>query len=196
MNQKPIADLAEVMVGLVLKRKEADPTTSNIYKYKALTLKSLNAEGWIDKDQLDIYESSENLDQRYLALEGDVLMKLTPPYTAVAIDKEIHGSVVPAQFIIIRIKGKRIIPGYLAFYLNANDVKREIVLDATGSSVAMLKTATIRELKIPILEMNKQQTITELSRLMVHERQLMSKLAETNEKYYQALTKSLIKEDK
>lgn len=196
MNQKSIADLAEVMVGLVLKRKEADPTTSNIYKYKALTLKSLNAEGWIDKDQLDIYKSSENLDERYLALEGDVLMKLTPPYTAVAIDEEIHGSVVPAQFIIIRIKDKRIIPGYLAFYLNANDVKREIVLDATGSSVAMLKTATIRELKIPILEMNKQQTITELSKLMVRERHLMNTLTETNEIYYQALKKSLIKEDK
>jgi len=196
MNQKSIADLAEVMVGLVLKRKEADPTTSNIKHYKSLTLKSLNAEGWIDKDQLDNYKSNEDLDERYLALEGDVLMKLTPPYTAVAIDKEIQGSVVPAQFIIIRIKDKRIIPGYLAFYLNANDVKREIVLDATGSSVAMLKTATIRELKIPILEMKKQRNIAEVSRLMVHERQLMSKLAETKEKYYQALTKSLIKEDK
>ena len=196
MNQKSIADLAEVMVGLVLKRKEADPTTSNIYKYKALTLKSLNAEGWIDKDELDIYKSKEDLDERYLALEGDVLMKLTPPYTAVAIDKEIQGSVVPAQFIIIRIKDKRIIPGYLAFYLNAADVKKEIVLGATGNIIPMLKTSIIRELKIPILEMKKQRNIAEVSWLMVHERQLMSKLAETKEKYYQALTKSLIKEDK
>lgn len=195
MIRKSIADLAEVMVGLVLKRKEADPTTSNIYKYKALTLKSLNAEGWIDKDQLDIYESSENLDQRYLALEGDVLMKLTPPYTAVAIDKEIQGSVVPAQFIIIRIKDKRIIPVYLAFYLNAADVKKEIVLGATGTIIPMLKTSIIRELKIPILEMKKQRNIAEVSKLMVQERHLMSKLAETKEKYYQALTKSLIKED-
>lgn len=196
MIRKSIADLAEVMVGLVLKRKEADPTTSNIYKYKALTLKSLNAEGWIDKDQLDIYESSENLDQRYLALEGDVLMKLTPPYTAVAIDKEIHGSVVPAQFIIVRIKDKRTIPGYLAFYLNAADVKKEIVLGATGNIIPMLKTSIIRELKIPILEMKKQRNIAEVSNLMVQQRHLMSKLAETKEIYYQALTKSLIKEDK
>jgi hypothetical protein len=44
--------------------------------------------------------------------------------------------------------------------------------------------------------MKKQRNIAEVSRLMVHERQLMSKLAETKEKYYQALTKSLIKEDK
>ena len=196
MNQKSIADLAEVMVGLVLKRKEADPTTSNIYKYKALTLKSLSSECWIDGELLDDYVSNEDLDERYLALEGDVLMKLTPPYTAVAIDKEIQGSVVPAQFIIIRIKDKRIIPGYLAFYLNAADVKKEIVLGATGNIIPMLKTSIIRELKIPILEMKKQRNIAEVSRLMVHERQLMSKLAETKEKYYQALTKSLIKEDK
>ena len=196
MNQKSIADLAEVMVGLVLKRKEAELTTSNIYKYKALTLKSLSSECWIDGELLDDYVSIEDLDERYLALKGDVLMKLTPPYTAVAIDKEIQGSVVPAQFIIIRIKDKRIIPGYLAFYLNAADVKKEIVLGATGNIIPMLKTSIIRELKIPILEMKKQRKIAEVSRLMVHERQLMSKLAETKEKYYQALTKSLIKEDK
>jgi len=184
------------MVGLVLKRKEADPITSNLYKYKALTLKSLNPEGWIDKDQLDIYKSSEDLDKRYLALEGDVLMKLTPPYTAVAIDKEIHGSVVPAQFIIIRMKDKRIIPGYLAFYLNAADVKREIVLGATGTVIPMLKTPIIRELKIPILDIRKQRNIAEISKLIVQERHLLSRMAETKEKFYQAITESLIKEDK
>lgn len=196
MIRKPIAELTDVMVGLVLKRKEAIAIATNIYHYKALILKSLSPEGWIDAELLVDYISNESLDERYLALEGDVLMKLTPPYTAVAIDKDIHGSVVPAQFIIIRINDKRIIPGYLAFYLNAADIKREIVLGATGTVIPMLKTATIRELQIPILEMNKQQNIAEVSKLMVQERHLMNKLAEIKEKYYQALTKSLIKEEK
>jgi restriction endonuclease S subunit len=195
MIKKPIVDLADVMVGLVLKRKEADPTTPYIYHYKALTLKSLNSEGWIDKDLLDEFKSNEDLDKRYLCLEGDVIIKITPPYTAVAINKDIHGSVVPAQFIIIRVNNKSLVPEYLAFYLNAGEVRKEIILSATGNIIPMLKTGTIRELEIPILDLEKQLKIGEVSKLIVKERRLMSKLAETKDKYYQALTKSLIKEE-
>jgi restriction endonuclease S subunit len=195
MIKKPIVDLADVMVGLVLKRKEADPTTPYIYNYKALTLKSLNSDGWIDKDLLDEFKSNEDLDKRYLCLDGDVIIKITPPYTAVAINKDFHGSVVPAQFIIIRVNNKSLVPEYLAFYLNAGEVRKEIILSATGNIIPMLKTGTIRELEIPILDMEKQLKIGEVSKLIVKERHLMNKMSETKEKYYQALTKSLIKED-
>ncbi len=196
MIYKPVADLGDVMVGLVLNRKEANPTTLPIYYYKALTLKSLNSEGWIDKTLLDDFKSIENLDEKYLCLEGDVLIKITPPYTAVAINKELHGTVIPAQFIIIRLKGKAVVPEYLAFYLNADEMKREIMLSATGNIVSMLRIGTIRDLKIPIPDLEKQLKISEVSKLIVEERHLMNKLVETKEKYYQALTKSLIKEDK
>lgn len=196
MIYKPVVDLADVMVGLVLNRKEANPTTLPIYYYKALTLKSLNSEGWIDKTLLDDFKSIENLDEKYLCLEGDVLIKITPPYTAVAINKELHGTVIPAQFIIIRIKDKALVPEYLAFYLNADEVKREIMLSATGNIVSMLRIGTIRDLKIPIPDLEKQLKIGEVSKLIIEERHMMNKLVETKEKYYQALTKSLIKEDK
>lgn len=196
MIYKPVVDLADVMVGLVLNRKEANPTTLSIYYYKALTLKSLNSEGWIDKTLLDDFKSLENLDEKYQCLEGDVLIKITPPYTAVAINKELHGTVIPAQFIIIRLKGKAVVPEYLAFYLNADEMKREIMLSATGNIVSMLRIGTIRDLKIPIPDLEKQLKIGEVSKLIIEERHLMNKLVETKEKYYQALTKSLIKEDK
>lgn len=196
MIYKPVVDLADVMVGLVLNRKEANPTTLPIYYYKALTLKSLNSEGWIDKTLLDDFKSIENLDEKYLCLEGDVLIKITPPYTAVAINKELHGTVIPAQFIIIRLKGKSVVPEYLAFYLNADEMKREIMLSATGNIVSMLRIGTIRDLKIPIPDLEKQLKIGEVSKLIIEERHLMNKLVETKEKYYQALTKTLIKEDK
>lgn len=196
MIYKPVADLADVMVGLVLNRKEANPTTLPIYYYKALTLKSLNSEGWIDKTLLDDFKSIENLDEKYLCLEGDVLIKITPPYTAVAINKELHGTVIPAQFIIIRLKGKAVVPEYLAFYLNADEMKREIMLSATGNIVSMLRIGTIRDLKIPIPDLEKQLKIGEVSKLIIEERHLMNKLVETKEKYYQALTKTLIEEDK
>jgi len=194
MNKKPIGELADIMVGLVLKRKEAGIADNARFHYMALTLRCLNSEGWIDEAYLDEFESSEKLDSRYLTLEGDIVVKMTTPYTAVAINKDTSGCVVPAQFIIVRVKEK-VVPGYIALYLNTDKIRKHIALSATGMTVPMLKTGTIKDLEIPLLEYDRQLKIAEVGRLMVEERHLLTKLVNTKEKYNQALIEALIKED-
>lgn len=196
MIYKPIGSLADIMVGLVLKRKEAEVGVMKKYNYKALTLKSFNAEGWIDKKYLDDYESSEILDNRYLCLKDDVIIKLTPPYTAVTVSEETKGYVVPSQFIIIRLIDKTLIPEYLALYLNSEKVKKHISITATGMTVPMIKTGTLREFEIPILSLNKQTQIAEVSKLFVKERHLLYQMISEKEKFYQALTEAMIMEEK
>jgi restriction endonuclease S subunit len=192
---KPIGSLADIMVGLVLKRKEAEVGIVKKHKYKALTLKSFNSEGWIDKRYLDDFESSEILDDRYLCLNGDVIIKLTPPYTAVAISEDTVGYVVPSQFIIIRIKETKLIHEYLALYLNSEKVKKYIQITATGITVPMIKTGTLKDLEIPILNLDKQIRVAEVSKLIIKERHLLYKLISEKEKFYQALTEAIIMED-
>lgn len=193
---RKVSDIADVMVGLVLSRKEAENVYSTKQVYKALTLRSMDSDGWIDKDMLDVYHSVEVLDDRYLSLEGDILIKVTPPYTAVAINADTCGFVIPAQFIIIRIFEKDVIPEYLSLFLNSAEVKRHIIVSATGMTVPMIKTMTIRDLKIPIRSTKVQKKISEISTLIVRERQLLTKLTKLKEDYYQTLTSVLIKEEK
>jgi restriction endonuclease S subunit len=193
---KPIETHADIMVGLVLKRKEAEEGKPTKYKYKALTLKSFNSEGWIDKKYLDDFESSEILDDRYLCLKGDVIIKLTPPYTAVSIDDETKGYVVPSQFIIIRLIDMMLTPEYLALFLNSDKVKKHISITATGMTVPMIKTGTLKELEIPIVHKEKQTQIAEVSKLIIKERHLLYKMISEKEKYYQALTEAMIMEEK
>jgi restriction endonuclease S subunit len=193
---KPIGTHADIMVGLVLKRREADNINITKHKYKALTLKSFNSEGWIDKRYLDDFVSSDYLENRYLSLKDDVIIKITPPYTAVCIDGETEGFVVPSQFIIIRLTDKFLIPEYLAMFLNSDRVKKHIAITATGMTVPMIKTGTIRELEIPIVHLEKQTKIAEVSKLIIKERHLLYKMISKKEKYYQALTEAMIMEDK
>jgi restriction endonuclease S subunit len=195
LTNEPIGSFAEIMVGLVLKRREADVSALKKYKYRALTLKSFNSEGWIDKKYLDDFESTVNLDERYLTLRGDVVIKITPPYTAVTISEDTSSYVVPSQFIIIRINDKRLIPEYLALYLNSEKVKKYITITATGMTVPMIKTGTIRELEIPIVELDRQKKTAEVSKLIISERHLLYKFISEKEKYYQALTEAIIKEE-
>lgn len=193
---KPIGTYADIMVGLVLKRREAVNTDIAKHKYKVLTLKCFNSEGWIDKNFLDDFVSSDYLENRYLSLKDDVIIKITPPYTAVCIDDETKGLVVPSQFIIIRLTENFLIPGYLAMFLNSDRVKKYIAITATGMTVPMIKTGTMRELEIPILQLEKQTQIAEVSKLIIQERHLLYKMISKKEKYYQALTEALIMEDK
>ena len=193
---EPIGTHADVMVGLVLKRKEAEEGGVSKHKYKVLTLKSFNSEGWIDKKYLEDFESSEYLDNRYLCLKDDVIIKITPPYTAVSIDVETKGFVVPSQFIIIRLTDKKLIPEYLTLFLNSDRVKKHIAITATGMTVPMIKTGTIRELEIPIVNIEKQIQIAEVSKLIIQERHLLYKMISEKEKYYQALTEAMIMEEK
>lgn len=190
-----IGSLADIMVGLVLKRKEADNSYDIKQKYKALTLKSFNSEGWIDENYLDDFESNEILDNRYLTLKGDVIIKITPPYTAVSIDRFTEGYVVSSQFIIIRLLNEFIVPDYLSLYLNSDKVKKHISVTATGTTVPMIKTGSLRELEIPIISFEKQIHIAEISKLIIKERHLLYKMISKKEKYYQALTEVLIKEE-
>ena len=193
---KPIGTYADIMVGLVLKRREADNTDIAKHKYKVLTLKSFNSEGWIDKNYLDDFVSSDYLENRYLSLKDDVIIKITPPYTAVCIDDETKGLVVPSQFIIIRLIDKFLVPEYLAMFLNSDRVKKHIAITATGMTVPMIKTGTIRELGIPMVSLEKQTQIAEVSKLIIKERHLLYKMISQKEKYYQALTEAMIMEDK
>lgn len=196
LKLQQLGDLTEVMVGLVLKRKEADPNDLQNHKYNLLTLRSFNQEGWIDKNYLDEFESSEKLDDRYLCLNDDVVIRLTQPYTAVVIDKNFEGCVVPSQFAIVRPKSKKIISNYLSLYLNSDRVKKHITLSATGITVPMIKTGSLRELKIPIFTLTRQNKIAEVNKLIIKERHLLYKMISEKEKFYQALTEVILTEDK
>jgi len=192
---KRMEDVADIMVGLVLRRKEADIGDEKTYNYKSLTLKSFNSEGWVNKKYLDDYDSVEELDDRYLTLKGDVIIRLTNPYTAITITKETEGYVVPSQFIIIRINSKEIISEYLSLYLNTEKLKRLIFVNAVGVTVPMIKTGTLRDLSIPIIDKNKQSKVAEISKLIIKERHMLYKLISEKEKYYEALTEAIIMEE-
>lgn len=195
MSKVPIGDLAEVMVGLVLKRREAAPIETKKSFYKALTLRSFNPEGWIDQTLLDDFESAERLSDRYLGIEGDVIIKLTPPYTVVAISKSLNQCVVPSQFAIIRCNQMLLISEYLAMVLNTDRMKKSIILGSTGVTVPMVKTGTIRDIEIPLPSLEKQRKFADIARLIVQERHLLNELVSAKEKYYQALIETIIMEE-
>ena len=80
-----LQDLASVRSGLVLSRKQAKEPSE--YRYPLINLRCIQQEGTIQLKEADIYEAKEPLKEEYLSQSGDIIVRLTAPYTAVLIDE-------------------------------------------------------------------------------------------------------------
>lgn len=186
--------IAKINTGLVLNRKKAKSKENIAMKYKLITLKSISQIGIIDKNELDKFNSNEILSENYITKFNDVVIRLSEPNTAVFIDKELEGLLIPSQFCLIRVKSDKINPKFLSWYLNSNYVKKEIQKSLIGSAIAIIKTSFLNDLEIRNISLEKQNKIVEINDLKIKEEKLTKKLIEEKNKLYNGLIKKIIEE--
>ena len=76
-----LSNVAAVRSGLVLSRKEARGTFR--IRYPLLNLRCIKPEGYIDMDQIDIFDAADSLSPEYLSQVGDVVIRLTAPSSSI-----------------------------------------------------------------------------------------------------------------
>ena len=180
-----INDIAVVRTGLVTARKKKDAALLGTYKYQLLNLRCIANEGYIDKDYIEPYELSEELKDDYLTRMGDILIRLSAPYTAVMINKpELCGLVVPSHFAIIRVDERYALPGYVFWVLRREKNKITMMQNSSGSTAfGTISSGLISSLPITLLPLHEQQIIGELLCLSEREQELLQKLSEEKKTY-------------
>ena len=177
-----LGNIATVRSGLVLSRKQAREALG--IKYPLLNLRSINPGGYIDTEQLDVFEASESLSPDYLSQVGDIIVRLSVPYTAVLIDEATAGMVVSSNFVIIRVDCRELLPEYLFWLLNTQKVKRSIYENTSSNMLGAIKAKYFSDFDIPALPITKQQRIADMNALALKETMLLRHLAEEKERYY------------
>lgn len=178
-----LGEVASVRSGLVLKRKEAKPDQPSIV-YRALNLRSVIPNGYLDATQLDLFSASEVLSPDYLTHEGDIVIRLTAPYTAILIDKSTAGIIITSNFVVIRVDSKLMLPSYLAWLLNTPKQKKQIYESATGNMLSAINAKYYANLNLTLLPIDDQRKIAKLNQLAQRETKLLLRLAEEKAKYY------------
>ncbi|MBU7008815.1 restriction endonuclease subunit S [Phosphitispora fastidiosa] len=191
-EERRIGDLASVTTGLVVKRKQAELPEEIVTTYSMLTLKSFEQDGWLNTDELENFESSEHLDHKYLTKEGDIVIRLSHPNTAIIIDHEQEGYIIPSLFAVIRLSTNVLLPEYLSIYLNSNVMKRFYVKGAIGSAIQIIKTSMLKDAVIRFPNLERQVKIVGLCRLIAKEKKLLSELVEEKFRYYNAVINKMI----
>ena len=62
--------------------QENRPKESSEYRYPLINLRCVQQDGTIQLNEADIYEAKEPLKEEYLSQSGDIIVRLTAPYTA------------------------------------------------------------------------------------------------------------------
>lgn len=170
-----LGKLATIRTGLVFSRKEAPPN-ENYYKYNALSLKNITEDRQINKAETDVYYASEQLKEEFFTQNGDVLLRLSAPYTAVLITETEIGLLIPSHFAIIRA-GEKLDPYYLHWWLGEN--KKQFYKNASGATImGTISSGFIAEMDFEPLKMEMQKIIGEIFALSNQEQQLLSLLAD------------------
>jgi len=158
-----------IRTGLVLSRKEA-LLDENGQIYRALSLKDVAEDGQILLTGIENYSAVEPLKEEYFTREGDVLLRLSAPYTAVIITKKESGLLVPSHFAIIRTK-KMVDPRYLRWWL-AKKRKWFYKVASGGTMMGTISSGYVAQMPFEPPPLEKQRKIGEIFELINREQQL------------------------
>lgn len=190
---KTLGELFVISSGLVSRRKEAPPNVSGI-KYRILTLRSINENGLIDKKGIDDFTSVEEIDKKHLAQVGDIVIRLSNPFTAAIIGEDAEGVIITSLFAILRPKTNNVIPEYVSIYLNGEDMKKQYMKDASGSALQMIKTSSLKDFIVKIPDIRKQEQVINMNKLLIRESILLQDLIENKKIYSRLILNKLMEE--
>lgn len=176
---------ATVRSGLVLARKLLKEKTE--YSYRSINLKSIDAKGYVKKETLDVVYAKEPLSEDYLTTIGDIIVRLSTPYTAVLIDEATENLVIPSNFVVIRTRSEVILPEYLVWLLNTEFIRKKVYENSTSNMLGSVTATYYQNLEIDLPSVSEQQKIADIYRLSMKEISLLYRLAREKEKYYEQI---------
>ncbi len=194
MKKIELGELAKINTGLVTARKQAKKTNACIKMYKALNLKAINSKGYIEDDLIEDFEAIDIIKPVYLTRKGDIVVRLTYPYTAVLIDEVHEGIIIPSHFIVIRTDIKTLLPEYLYWLLNTENAKQDIQQNVNSTMLGTVKPMAYTKLLIDLLSMGEQMKIGEIYMLAKKELYLLDQIIGQKELYYKEAINRIQKE--
>ena len=165
---KKLRDVGEIVIdsGQIISRVIADKNRGDEVvapQVKTIVAKTV-AKGYIDDENLVINDYKTKLDDKRLTKEGDIVFKLSSPYSAALIDKTHEGLFVSSFCSIIRNVPKELDKDYLVAYLNSEECQiklNESISGRSGMGLNIVSNGKLFDLELPIPKAKEQKEIGE-----------------------------------
>ena len=129
---------------------------------------------------------SAYISQKHLLKNGDVLFaaKGTKNFAAV-FENHNEPSVASTSFFVIRPTNNKVLPQFLAWFLNNHTTQTLLKGQAIGTSIPSISKQVLENLEIPVPPIKTQKAIVEISKLRNKEKSLKQKIEALREKQIQ-----------
>ena len=180
-----IGDVALIRTGIVISRLKKEGLKNNTSYYKVLNLKAVADEGYIMPEYIEEMELPYIEKGDCFTQMGDILVRLSVPYTAVMIkNKEQCGLVIPSHFAVIRVDKTKAVPEYVYWLLKRDKNLGRIILSSSGSTaLGTISSGALINLPMKEMPIQKQKAIGELLLLMEREQELLNNLSTHKEQF-------------
>ncbi len=188
-----VADIANVGSGLVVSRKKAMHQSEVIKIYKQLNLMAVNKNGYIDFDELEDLPVKDYIDYNNLTHKGDIVVRLTAPFTAVYITEKFENIVISSNFCVVRCK-ENYCNEFLSYFINSDKARKAIFSNLQGSIMKNINISAITELEVPDISIAKQIALGKLMSVQTEKLIVLEKLKELQIKLQKVLIDSFSNE--
>lgn len=152
-----------------------------------LQAKDVSAERGVVVDQATRFHPERN-PKLYQVNRGDILVVARgQEHLAHHVYQDLTNTLAAATFYIVRPNVSRVLPGFLAWWLNLPRIQAEIGASSRGTSIAYIGREAIETLQIPIPSLSVQETIERVIALWRKRKFIQSHLDEKLEQHIQAV---------
>ena len=129
---------------------------------------------------------AEGISEKHLLKDGDVLFaaKGTKNFAAI-FENHNEPSVASTSFFVIRPTDKKVLPQYLAWFLNKHSTQTLLKSQAIGTSIPSISKQVLENLEITVPGMETQKAILQVIKLRNKEKLLRQKIETLREKQIQ-----------
>ena len=181
-----LGDVADVHIGVVLKRKEAVYKGIKTNKYKVFNIRCYE-----EKIEYDDFYSMEDLNC-YVTQKGDLIFRLSLPSKIILVDEETEGLLINNLYCIIRCSNKKINNEFLKWFLESAEASRQLETIIIGTVVKSIPVAKLRLIEIPNISFNEQEKISKLISSWNKQKKLYNQMIIEKEKYYNSIVNKVI----
>lgn len=187
---KKLSDIANIFIGIPIARYKSKQNNQEDQRleYKLFSQNMLSDTGIFQKYQPDTFIANKDLSFS-CTQEGDIIFGLRKPNQAVYIDSNDTNLLVQSYMAIIRCNSDIILPEYLAFKLNTQDIYNQLKNNIQGgSAIQLLKIQNLKDIKIEIPSIEKQKQLISVLKTGYSEIQVLEQIIQ----HKQQLLKSII----
>lgn len=159
MQIKKLKDISELIAGYTFREALKSDLEG---ESKVMLAKHINDDGSVNYEALVKITQSLPRTNAFIS-KNDVLLSSRGVFRAGVFKKNENNVIAASSMFILRIVDNKIMPEYLAIYLNSEAGQSNIQKILTGSTIKTILRRTLANLKIPIPSLSVQKQIVDIS---------------------------------